>query len=105
LLLKNPFFCSKATITSISVLNPKQSEAKIVSVQSDFQTFNTTDSNSVEMNFLPNLEDNQVLIITLNTTSANVDFPKNVQLAIYGCVEPIQPLKTKGKIETRKNPN
>jgi len=56
------------------------------------------------MNFLPNLEYNTDLVIQLKTTSSNVVFPKNVQLAIYACATPFQ-IYTKAQVEHRKNRN
>jgi hypothetical protein len=104
LLLESSFFCSKATITEISIPNARQAEAKIVSVVTDYDSLNTTGMNPEAMNFLPNLEDTQTLTLTLNTTSQTAPLPRTVQLAVYACVTPVK-LKTAGQLQPGKNQN
>ncbi len=105
ILSENRFFSSsQATITSISLRNPTQSDVRITSVDSDSGTFNATNSTSLEMNFLPNLEYNNDLTITLNSTSATIKSPINVVLAIYGCATPLKRL-TKAQVESGKIAN
>ncbi len=90
------------TITSVSVINPTQSNAQIVSVETDYDLYPNTNLNPIQMDFKPNLEDNTFIIITLQKSSSNVVLPKTIQLAVYGCGEPVYRY-TKAQIEQRKN--
>lgn len=56
------------------------------------------------MNFLPNLEDNTFLVVTLARTSASVALPQNISLSVLACGTPTT-IVTKAQTETRENSN
>ncbi len=91
-------------MTSVSVLNPAQSGAQIVSVETDFDIYKSNSSNSIQMDFRPNLEDITYLVVTLNKSSSSVVLPKTVQLAVYACTKPVT-IRTKAQLELRKYRN
>lgn len=98
------FSSSQITITSISLLNPTQSDVRITSVQTDETILNGIKSTSVGTDILPSLAFTSGVVIELNSRSATIKSPINVILAIYGCATPIT-LRTKGKLEPSKISN
>ncbi|CAF0925338.1 unnamed protein product [Rotaria sordida] len=86
------------TMTSVSVLNPNESQITQMTVETDYGNYTSTNLQGLQVNFTPNIEFNTRLIITLTTTMSDVTFPKEVKLAIYGCGEPYG-LATKAQIE------
>ncbi|CAF4555276.1 unnamed protein product [Rotaria socialis] len=88
-----------ATITSVSVLNPNESQITSMIVETDYDVYNSTNLDGLQVNFQPNVDFNTHIIITLKTTMANAIFPKTIQLAIYGCGQPSSPV-TKAQIES-----
>ncbi|CAF4275432.1 unnamed protein product, partial [Rotaria sp. Silwood2] len=87
-----------STITSVSVLNPNESQVTQMTVETDYDTYTSTNLEGLQVNFMPNVEFNTGLIITLTTTMPNIIFPKTIKLAIYGCGQPNR-LATKAQIE------
>ncbi|CAF4894723.1 unnamed protein product [Rotaria sp. Silwood1] len=87
-----------ATITSVSVLNPNESQITQMTVETDYDTYTSTNLEGLQVNFIPNIEFNTGLIITLTTTASNIIFPKTIQLAIHGCGQPYE-LATKAQIQ------
>ncbi|CAM4973900.1 unnamed protein product [Rotaria socialis] len=87
-----------ATITSVSILNPNESQITSMIAETDYNVNNSTNLDGLRVNFQPNVDFNTHIIITLKTTMANAIFPKTIQLAIYGCGQPSLPV-TKAQIE------
>ncbi|CAF3672957.1 unnamed protein product, partial [Rotaria socialis] len=81
-----------ATITSVSVLNPNESQITSMIAETDYNVNNSTNLDGLRVNFQPNVDFNTHIIITLKTTMANAIFPKTIQLAIYGCGQPSLPV-------------
>ncbi|CAF4497898.1 unnamed protein product, partial [Rotaria socialis] len=88
-----------STITSVSVLNPNKSQITSMIVETDYDVYNSTNLDGLQVNFQPNVDFNTHIIITLITTMANPIFPKTIQLAIYGCGQPSSAV-TKAQIES-----
>ncbi|CAF4215767.1 unnamed protein product, partial [Rotaria magnacalcarata] len=88
-----------ATITSVSVLNPSESQITDMTVETDYDVYSSTNRSALQVNFQPNVEFNRGLAFTLTTTMANAIFPKTIQLAIYGCGQPVS-IVTKAQIES-----
>jgi hypothetical protein len=73
-----------------------------MTLENDYDTtYNTTDKQGLAFNFLPNIEQNQGLNITLNTIPSNGIMHKKVIFGVYGCGTPIGGLETKAQIEHR----
>lgn len=97
---KNLYLIFKATITSIFVTNPEEAQISMMTVDSDYDTRNATNQDSLRIDYQPNLEDNSDLTITLFAATSTTATPRNVTLAIYGCGQP-SVLATKAQLEDR----
>ncbi len=70
-----------------------------MTVDTDFDTFTTQNSSALQLDFLPNVDYNTAIIITLNATNPSAVSPKTVLLAIHACAETSK-LFTKAQVES-----
>ena len=94
----NSFLFSKATLTSVGLVNSKDAQITQISVENDYDIDTRTNAQGLQINYDPNIELNQGVIFTLTAAKTGVQYPKTVKLFLRACGKPMT-LNTKAQIE------